>query len=127
MRAFFIVFPILALIGLVIFHGGWAMHWPDYDAGIWLHPVAGVLLALFFSLGLRFSFFGSMGWIILAAVGWEIFELAYYTPGRESILELLYFGVLENSRDILGTVISGTTILLVLKINTGREDDHEQS
>lgn len=121
MRAFFIVFPILALIGLVIFHGGWAMHWPDYDAGIWLHPLAGILLALFFSLGLRFSFFGSAGWIIAVAVGWEIFETVYYIGCFEHAI------IKGALKDIAGTVISGITILFVLAIPQRREDDHEQS
>lgn len=124
MRAFFIVFPILALIGLVVFHGCWAKNLPFYDAGIWLHPAAGVLLALFFLLGMRFSFFSSMGCIILAAVGWEIFELVYYANcfGWTTIPKAL-----GSWRDILGTAITGITILFLLTKGEGKKDDHEQS
>lgn len=124
MRAFFIVFPILALISLVVLHGYWAKDLPFYDAGIWLHPAAGALLALFFSLGMKFSFFRSVVWIILAAVGWEIFELVYYAGcfGWTTIPKAL-----GSWRDILGTTITGITILFLLTKGEGKKDDHVQS
>ncbi|MEK7590381.1 MAG: hypothetical protein AAB454_01585 [Patescibacteria group bacterium] len=119
MRAFFIVFPILALIGLVIFHSGWAIHFPFHDAGVWMHPLAGILLALFFSLGLRFTFFGSAGWIILAAVGWEIFEFVYYIGRLDQAT------IKEALKDVAETVIPGITILFVSTISKGNRDDHD--
>jgi len=124
MRVFFIVFPILALIGLVVFHGVWARHFPFDDAGIWLHQLAGALLGLFFSLGLRFSFFSSAAWIILLAIGWEMFELVYYADrsGCKIIAEAL-----GSWQDILGTVIPGITILLLFTIYKKSEDDNNQS